>query len=121
MPSKRQVSMSLSPVATKAVDKRIRPGNTNRSRIVSQMIERYLGILRAHRLELEEDELEHLGRLTEGWSLDFSTAAALEGLVKVADVPEDLSVKKHTLLMKLVNGEMAGAVSALEQIESWRG
>lgn len=121
MPSKRQVSLTLSPAADRAVLRRVKVGNRNKSRIVSQFIERYLGIMRAHHLELDQDELEHLGRLTEGWVLDFSTAAALEGLVRVADVPDDLAVKKHNLIVKIHQGGIAGAVNAIDQLEAWRG
>lgn len=121
MPSKRQVSLTLSPPADRAVSKRVNIKNRNKSRIVSQFIERYTGIMRAHRVELEEDELEHLARLTEGWTLDFSTAAALEGLVRVADVPEDLAVKKHNLVLKIAEAGIVGAVNAIDQLEQRKG
>jgi hypothetical protein len=112
--------MTLSPAANRAVTRRVNIKNRNRSRIVSQIIERYLGIMRAHHLELSADELEHLGRLTEGWTLDFSTASALEGMVKVADVPEDLDVRKGSLLARLQAAGIAGAISAIEQLEGGR-
>ena len=85
------------------------------------MIERYVAIVRAHQVELEEDDLEHLARLTEGWTLDVSTAAALEGLVRAADVPEDLNVRRGDLLARLQAGGLAGAVSVINQLELEKG
>lgn len=120
MPSKHQVSLSLSSPAARVVRQRMRRTNPNKSRIVSQIIERYAGILRVSPLELTEDELEHLRRLTAGWELNFTTAMGLAGVVEAADVPEDLSVIKGKLLDKLSEWGPVTATHAIEMLEAKR-
>lgn len=118
MPSKRQVSLTLSAAADRAVRKRMKAGAGNKSRVVSQIIERYVATMRVSRVDLEPDELEHLARLTEGWTLDYSTATALPTLASTADVPEDLDVRKSRLVAKLQAAGAVGWVQVIEQLEA---
>jgi hypothetical protein len=118
MPSKNQVSVVLSPAAVKAVARRLTPRTRNKSRVVSQVIERHAGIMRASPLRLSDDELEHLRRITEGWELTYTTALGLPAAVEAADVPEDLSVAKGRLVEKLTEWGAATAVHAIELLET---
>lgn len=121
MPSKRQVSLTLSAPADRAVKKRMTPANRNKSRIVSQIIERYIGLMRYTTPKLEDDELEHLARLVEGWRLDFSVALSLPKIVAAADVPEDLNVRKRALVVKLEDAGAVGRVALIERLEARGG
>ena len=121
MPSKRQVSLTLSTAADRAVRKRMKAGSRNKSRVVSQLIERYVGLMRNHATPLSDDELKHLVRLTEGWQLDFSVALALPLMVLSADVPEDLNVKRGALVAKLEGVGPAGCLAVIEQLEARGG
>lgn len=118
MPSKRQVSLTLSAAADRAVKKRLKAGNRNKSRVVSQLIERYVGLMRQTSPQLTDDELEHLARLTEGWRLDLSIALSLPGIVKGADVPEDLNVRKAALVVKLQDMGAIGRLAVIETLEA---
>ena len=95
MPSKRQVSLTLSRAADRAVNRRMRTGSRNKSRVVSQLIERYVGLIRQTEVTLTDDEVEHLARLMEGWKLDFSIALTLPAMTEASDIPEDLNVRKR--------------------------
>lgn len=117
MPSKRQVSLTLSPAADRAVQKRMKAGSRNKSRVVSQLIERYAGLVRFTNPVLTEDEFEHLVRLTEGWQLDFSTALSLPTVVEGGDVPEDLNVRKAALVIKLQDMGVVGRLAVIELLE----
>ena len=121
MPSKRQVSLTLSAAADRAVKKKMKTSAGNKSRVVSQMIERYTGLLRRHDQIIGDDGLEFIRRLTEGWTLDFSTAMALTSIVQDADVPDDLDVRKSILLERLHAMHLVGWLWVIEKVEAMGG
>jgi hypothetical protein len=99
----------------------MRTGNRNKSRIVSQLIERYVGLIRQTEVTLTDDEVEHLARLMEGWQLEFSTALTMPAMTEVADIPEDLNVRKKALVIKLQDMGALGRLAVIEELEARGG